>query len=145
MPSTIQSIGGNTTGSLSSSHTVLWLPPHIIRAQPCLAGLPPFLWSFPILPCRMVFARVYFALTTCPNHLCFLFLTISSLLCSVYLSANTRMCFSRTLLTVHDSQAYKHIKMAIYSSTCHERTPSGPGKSVRTLQVAAHQRDGWAR
>ena len=32
-----------------------------------------------------------------------------------------------------------------YSSTCHERTPSGPGKSVRTLQVAAHQRDGWAR
>ena len=33
----------------------------------------------------------------------------------------------------------------IYSSTCHERTPSGPGKSVRTLQVAAHQRDGWAR
>ena len=33
----------------------------------------------------------------------------------------------------------------IYSSTCHERTPSGPGKSVRTMQVAAHQRDGWAR
>ena len=31
-----------------------------------------------------------------------------------------------------------------YSSTCHERTPSGPGKSIRTLQVAAHQRDGWA-
>ena len=30
------------------------------------------------------------------------------------------------------------------SSTCHERTHSGPGKSVRTLQVAAHQRDGWA-
>ena len=23
----------------------------------------------------------------------------------------------------------------LYSSTCHERTPSGPGKSVRTLQV----------
>ena len=23
--------------------------------------------------------------------------------------------------------------------TCHERTPSGPSKSVRTLQVAAHQ------
>ena len=32
----------------------------------------------------------------------------------------------------------------LYSSTCHERTPPGPGKSVRTLQVAAHQRDGWA-
>ena len=32
-----------------------------------------------------------------------------------------------------------------YSSTCHERTPSGPGKSVRTMQVAAHQRDGWER
>ena len=31
-----------------------------------------------------------------------------------------------------------------YSSSCHERTPSGPGKSVRTLQVAAHQRDGRA-
>ena len=30
------------------------------------------------------------------------------------------------------------------SSTCHERTPSGPGKSVHTLQVAAHHRDGWA-
>ena len=30
-----------------------------------------------------------------------------------------------------------------YSSTCHERTPSGPGKSVRTLQVAARHRDGW--
>ena len=28
----------------------------------------------------------------------------------------------------------------IYSSTCHERTPSGPGKSVRSLQVAADQR-----
>ena len=32
----------------------------------------------------------------------------------------------------------------MYSSTCHERTPSGPGKSVRTLQVAARHRDGWA-
>ena len=31
-----------------------------------------------------------------------------------------------------------------YSSTCHERTPSGPGKSVRTLQVAARHRDGQA-
>ena len=31
-----------------------------------------------------------------------------------------------------------------YSSTCHERTASGPCKSVRTLQVAAHQRDGRA-
>ena len=29
-----------------------------------------------------------------------------------------------------------------YSSTCHERTPSGPGISVRTRQVAAHQRQG---
>ena len=27
-----------------------------------------------------------------------------------------------------------------YSSICHGRTPSGPGKSVRTLQLAAHQR-----
>ena len=36
----------------------------------------------------------------------------------------------------------------VYSSTCHERTPSGPGKSVRTLQVAARHRDGragWGR
>ena len=34
----------------------------------------------------------------------------------------------------------------IYSSTYHERTPSGPGKTVRspTLQVAARHRDGWA-
>ena len=32
----------------------------------------------------------------------------------------------------------------MYSSTCHERTPSGPGKSVRTLQVAARHRDGRA-
>ena len=32
----------------------------------------------------------------------------------------------------------------VYSGTCHERTPSGPGKSVRTLQVAARGRDGWA-
>ena len=31
-----------------------------------------------------------------------------------------------------------------YSSTCHERTPSGPGKNVRTLQVAARHRDGRA-
>ena len=30
--------------------------------------------------------------------------------------------------------------LALYSSTCHERTPSGPGKSVRSLQVAADQR-----
>ena len=29
-------------------------------------------------------------------------------------------------------------------STCHERTPTGPGKSVRTLQVAARHRDGCA-
>ena len=27
-----------------------------------------------------------------------------------------------------------------YSSACHERTPSGPGKSVRSLQMAADQR-----
>ena len=36
------------------------------------------------------------------------------------------------------------IQVCNYSSTCHERTPSGPGKSVRTLQVAARHRDGWA-
>ena len=30
------------------------------------------------------------------------------------------------------------------SSTCHERTPSGSGKSVCTLLVAARHRDGWA-
>ena len=36
------------------------------------------------------------------------------------------------------------LSLSWYSSTCHERTPSGPGKSVRTLQVAAHQRDGLA-
>ena len=27
-----------------------------------------------------------------------------------------------------------------YSSTCHERTPTGPSKSVRSLQVGADQR-----
>ena len=31
-----------------------------------------------------------------------------------------------------------------FSSTFHERTPSGPGKSVRALQVAARHRAGWA-
>ena len=36
-------------------------------------------------------------------------------------------------------------EVLLYSSTCHERTPSGPGKSVRTWQAAAHQRDGRAR
>ena len=36
------------------------------------------------------------------------------------------------------------IRLSYYSSTCHERTPSGPGKSVRTLQVAARHRDGRA-
>ena len=29
---------------------------------------------------------------------------------------------------------------SMYSSTCLERKPSGPGKSVRSLQVAADQR-----
>ena len=59
---------------LSRGHTVLWLPPRLIQAQPC-----PFLyivqplscwplsWSFPsTLPCKMMFARVPFVLTTCP-------------------------------------------------------------------------------
>ena len=32
------------------------------------------------------------------------------------------------------------IQSSFHSSTC----TSGPGKSVRTLQVAAHRRDGWA-
>ena len=31
----------------------------------------------------------------------------------------------------------------MYGSTCHERTPSGSGKSVPTWQVAGRQRDGW--
>ena len=33
-------------------------------------------------------------------------------------------------------------RLKSHCSTCHERTPSGPDKSVRTLQVAARHRDG---
>ena len=36
------------------------------------------------------------------------------------------------------------VTLSQVSSTCHERTPSGPGKSVRTRQVVARRRDGWA-
>ena len=36
------------------------------------------------------------------------------------------------------------LSQLLYSSTCHERTPSGPGNCVRTLQVVARRRDGWA-
>ena len=45
-------------------------------------------------------------------------------------------CRSRWFLVVSKDFQFK------YSSTCHERTPSGPGKSVPTWQVAARQRDG---
>ena len=41
-------------------------------------------------------------------------------------------------------QENQQFNYGYYSSTCHERTPSGPGKSVRSLQVVARQRDGWA-
>ena len=111
-PSTSHS--GSALSILSPGHTVLWLPPHLIQAQPCpfflqatrssgslhfsfqlspvhsvtssihcLAGLPRDLFPqlklttwcllrFPSLsPCvqtyNMVFAKVPFALTTCPN------------------------------------------------------------------------------
>ena len=40
----------------------------------------------------------------------------------------------------HQLQFIKLHHFTVYTSTCHERTPSGPGKIVRTLQVAAHQR-----
>ena len=49
---------------------------------------------------------------------------------------------------VHVDTHVIYIIIFNYSSTCHERTPSGPGKCVRTLQVAARHRDGragWGR
>ena len=53
---------------------------------------------------------------------------------------------SGDIVTIYYCIAFvtKTILHRLYSSTCHERTPSGPGKIVRTLQVAAHRRDGWA-
>ena len=39
----------------------------------------------------------------------------------------------------YDSVANTNMYSRI-QSTCHEQTPSGPGKSVRSLQVAADQR-----
>ena len=35
---------------------------------------------------------------------------------------------------------YSKLSEVCTCSICHERTPSGPGKSVRSLQVAADQR-----
>ena len=83
---------------LSPGHTVLWLPPHLIQTRPCpfflqatwssgslhisielshvhsfissshcLADLPRDLFPS-TLYCKIVFGRVPFALTTCPNH-----------------------------------------------------------------------------
>ena len=55
--------------------------------------------------------------------------------------------FAQLRTTKHNGRFYSFInkiKLNTYSSTCHERTRSGPGKSVRTLQVAARHRDGWA-
>ena len=51
------------------------------------------------------------------------------------------------ILQMHSSPAVRYGAdniIMMYSSTCHDRTPSGPGKSVRTLQVAARHRGGWA-
>ena len=71
--------------------------------------------------------------------------------CSRPIISTTRlpdMCQSRStrqVLTTLYCVAPVCPVVSMYSSTYHELTPSGPGKSVRTLQVAAHQRDGWAR
>ena len=58
--------------------------------------------------------------------------------CVYYLMYTSSTCVQRFF------PAFERAVLKVYSSTCHERTPSGPGKSVRTLQVAARHRDGWA-
>ena len=79
------------------------------------------------------------------NVTCFIY-AIHSLIASRVVSFIGPFCLL-VLISVH---VMPHTRSAliilrffhsVYSSTCHERTPSGPGKSVRTLQVAAHQRD----
>ena len=113
---------GNTTDTLSPAHTVLWLPPYHIRAQPCPrflrphgplatsisyssstlsvpshrpAGLPPDPFSSTLL-CKMVFA-----LTTCPNHL------ISG---SVHIS--------KCALQVHDGRRRCTAPAKVFCSNC---------------------------
>ena len=74
-PSTSHS--GSALSILYPDHTVLWLPPRLIQAQPCpflyIVQLPSF-WhsSWSTLNCKMVFVRVPHTHTTCHNHLTFL-------------------------------------------------------------------------
>ena len=63
-------------------------------------------------------------------------------------SKGLTLCAALSVQRLTKSKHYLYGKsksnICYYSSTCHEGTPSGPGKSVRTLQVGAHRRDGWA-
>ena len=75
-----------------------------------------------------------------------------SILCLMVIGIfNVACCIMQQFVIGHVSLCLKQVmfdifckSMNIYSSTCHERTPSGPSKSVRTLQVAARDRDGLA-
>ena len=57
--------------------------------------------------------------------------------CGICILICTHIVVSDCLAYIKCNIKRSHFK---YSSTCHERTPSGPGKSVRSLQVAADQR-----
>ena len=79
----------NMTDFTSPGHTVLWLPPHLIQAQPR-----PFLTSFNHATVflvifssqlEIVFAMVPFVLATCPNHLSFHSVRLSGLVQIDYL------------------------------------------------------------
>ena len=79
MPKFIQSVRHKTTDMLSPGHTVLSLPSYLIRAQSLSIPLHrpttvllSFLVIVSLLPCKMVYARVPFAIIKCPNNLAFL-------------------------------------------------------------------------
>ena len=63
-------------------------------------------------------------------------------------SKGLTLCVALSVQRLSKSKHYLFGKIkcniCYYSSTCHEGTPSGPGKSVRTLQVGTHRRDRWA-
>ena len=64
--------------------------------------------------------------------------------CPIQLCTHQRNYNSSWPVTELNVVCFWNLAPLRYSSTCHERTPSGPGKRVRTLQVAARHRDAWA-
>ena len=77
-------------------------------------------------------ASLMFVVNTVPNCRAVIRNRIYGFMKRLVSSSNALVLSAVTSVARFRSRIVRHWLKSLYSSTCHERTPSGPGKSVRT-------------